>query len=149
MPARMVAGILGLTLGVAGVLPSQAAATSPEADKDATSAITTLIGDAACDTDSQCRTIAMGAKACGGPEYYLAWSTKRTDAAALAQAAQRDLASPRNPNAGPRGYSTCVFVTDPGAWCAPASGQARDAAGTQGQACQLRGGNRGGQGRVD
>ena len=108
--------------------------------------IRALIGDAACDSDAQCRTLAMGAKACGGPEYYLAWSTKRTDAAALRDAVAGDGAvrRPEPPRPGVR--SDCALVTDPGAYCAPSG---TDAAQQQGRACRLRSARQGGSGPVD
>ena len=40
-------------------------------------------GDAACDTASQCHSIAIGNKACGGPERYMAWSSKANDGTRL------------------------------------------------------------------
>jgi len=79
--------------------------------------IRALIGDAACDDDAQCRTIAIGTKACGGPEYYLAWSTKRTDPIALVNAANETVAPPGARRSQLR--SNCMVVTDPGAFCAP------------------------------
>ncbi|MBC8055009.1 MAG: hypothetical protein H7Y61_00350, partial [Rhizobiales bacterium] len=42
-----------------------------------------LIGAAGCESDAQCRSIGIGTKACGGPEFYLAWSIAGTDEAAL------------------------------------------------------------------
>ena len=38
------------------------------------------VGDAACDAPQQCQTLAIGAKACGGPERYLASRTKAATA---------------------------------------------------------------------
>ncbi len=71
-----------------------AAADAPAGAEAPMEKIRALIGDAACDSDAQCRTIAIGAKACGGPEAYLAWSTKRTDATALREAAAGDGTAP-------------------------------------------------------
>jgi hypothetical protein len=79
--------------------------------------IRALIGDAACDDDAQCRTIAVGTKACGGPEYYLAWSTKRTDPIALINAANGTVVPHGARHSQLR--SNCMVVTDPGAFCAP------------------------------
>lgn len=104
-----------------------------------------LIGDAACDDDSQCRTIPVGTKACGGPEYYLAWSTKRTDAAALNAALQEDSAAQRL-HIDRRGMrSDCRVVTDPGAYCAVSGGAVTDT--TTGRSCRLHAMGYGG--RVD
>jgi hypothetical protein len=96
------------------------------------------IGDAACDADAQCHTLAIGAKACGGPEAYLAWSGKVTRGAPLAELAARHRAAREIENARNRLQSNCALVPDPGAVCRPrASGSAR--------ACQA---GLGGQGDV-
>ena len=47
---------------------------------DSAAAIRALIGDAACDSNAQCHAVGIGARACGGPSAYLAWSSLRTDA---------------------------------------------------------------------
>lgn len=93
-----------------------AAGAEPEAARLARE-LRTLIGPAACTADAQCRTLPVGAKACGGPAGYLAWSTAGTDAGQLqalaarqAQAQQRELE-----RSGMR--SNCAVVTDPGAAC--------------------------------
>ena len=35
-----------------------------------------LIGDASCNTSQQCQSLAVGHKPCGGPSYFLPYSTK-------------------------------------------------------------------------
>ena len=55
--------------------------------------VTTLIGDAECDNQSQCHAVGVGAKACGGPAGYLAWSEKKTDPNALRTAGGSTVAS--------------------------------------------------------
>ncbi len=75
------------------------------------------IGAAACDNAGQCRTLAYGHKACGGPERYVAYSTRGTDTAAL-QAMAADLAAQRSRQDTEAGrMSTCSVVLDPGATC--------------------------------
>ena len=145
---RHIAALLGLALAFACVRPAHAADDASEGERKSIESIIALIGDGACDNDSQCKTIAIGAKACGGPEYYLAWSTKRTDGAALRQAAQSELTARRNMNVNPGMRSNCVFVADPGAYCASGCGSAGEAARAQGGSCRLRAVDRGG-GRVD
>jgi len=76
-----------------------------------------LIGPAACSMSAQCRTVAIGAKACGGPSAYLAWSTEGTDAARLADLAARQAAAHRRENEAGRLVSNCAMVNDPGAAC--------------------------------
>ena len=78
------------------------------------------IGDAACDADAQCRTVGVGSKACGGPEGYLAWSSKvngqgtRLLALAAAHSTERER---ENERSGMR--SNCSVTPDPGAVCKP------------------------------
>lgn len=75
------------------------------------------IGDAACDGPQQCRTIAVGAKPCGGPEGYLAWSSKRTNEQRLKSLVEQHAAARKEENERSGILSTCVFETDPGATC--------------------------------
>jgi hypothetical protein len=99
--------------------PHPVAASSPAAAAhDAARArLDTLIGEPACQSDAQCRTVAVGARACGGPVAYRAWSTAVTDGAALQEAGQRerDLALQVEREAGR--MSICLFIADPGAQC--------------------------------
>lgn len=44
-----------------------------------------LVGEAKADTAKQCRLLALGQKACGGPESYLAYSITETDEKLLKQ----------------------------------------------------------------
>ena len=116
-----------------------AACAAQDSSRQDRSSIQALIGDAACQTDAQCRTIGVGAKACGGPQSYLAWSTARTDESALRAMADASAAADRKQAEAKGMMSTCSVVPDPGAFCdvgRPASG----AAGT----CRLRSGKGGG-----
>jgi hypothetical protein len=79
--------------------------------------IDSLVGDAACDSAAQCRTIAVGAKPCGGPERYVAWSTARTDEKQLKDVVAKHAARRHADNQASRMSSTCMMVTDPGASC--------------------------------
>ena len=93
------------------------------------------IGDAACDSNAQCQTIGVGAKACGGPETYLAWSTNASNPARLAElvSRHRDARSVENERSGK--VSDCRVTPDPGAIC---RGRAPDGK----RACQLGQGGR-------
>jgi hypothetical protein len=93
-----------------------------------------LIGTAACTDDAQCRTLPYGAKPCGGPQSYLAWSTLGTDEAALRTAAEKFAAWQREEQRANGTVSDCMLVADPGAYCAPASSTAAGAT----RACALR-----------
>ncbi|MGQ3094167.1 MAG: hypothetical protein ACT6RP_12010 [Roseateles sp.] len=77
----------------------------------------TLIGPASCTADSQCRSLPVGAKACGGPTGYLAWSTKHTDEAALKALVAKQTAAQRHANTRPGLVSDCAVLVDPGARC--------------------------------
>ena len=83
-----------------------------------------LIGDAACRSDAQCDTIGVGAKACGGPAAYLAWSSWRTDGAALRSAAERAAQVQRDTSAASGRMSDCAVTADPGAYCDAQPGSA-------------------------
>ena len=83
--------------------------------------VQTLIGTAACQADTECRTVAIGYKACGGPEGYLAWSATGTDADALARAVADHNAARQAAQAADGRVSNCQFVVDPGALCRAAA----------------------------
>ena len=93
-------------------------------------ALQALVGDAACRDDTQCRTLPVGSLACGGPASYLAWSTLRSDEAAL-KAAAAPLAQ-RRPGSARGEVSICRVLPDPGARCA------RDSADSALGTCRLR-----------
>jgi len=82
-----------------------------------------LIGPAACSSDAQCRSLPVGAKACGGPAGYLAWSTQRTDAARLQALATRQAEAQRRENEAAGLRSNCAMLADPGSACV--AGQCR------------------------
>ena len=98
-----------------------------------------VIGDASCQSDSECRSIAAGQRACGGPDIYLAWSTRRSSVAAIERAAAGFNAASRPALPG-QAASICVFLHDPGAYCqreanavnAPGRCQLRPAGGPPG-----------------
>jgi hypothetical protein len=79
--------------------------------------IKALIGDAACDGPAQCHSIAIGAKSCGGPDAYLAWSSKGTDEAHLLALAMQHANARRLENRRAGMVSNCAWVADPGATC--------------------------------
>jgi hypothetical protein len=79
--------------------------------------IRALIGDAACTDNSQCHTLAIGARPCGGPQAYLPWSSAKTDGAALAVLGERFKKEREAAIAASGEMSTCQFLPDPGASC--------------------------------
>ncbi|HEX7637235.1 MAG TPA: hypothetical protein VF457_02470, partial [Burkholderiaceae bacterium] len=70
-----------------------------------------------CTADSDCRTVATGGKACGGPTAYRAYSTlvTPTDQMEALAARERQL-SLANARASGR-VSPCFMLADPGAHC--------------------------------
>jgi hypothetical protein len=115
--------------------PTTVLAAPVAASADLLRQIQTEIGDAACNSDAQCRTLAIGAKPCGGPESYLAWSTQRGRADRLERLAtdyrqQREAENQREGR-----LSNCLFVIDPGAQC-------------KASRCQLGSGTAGGGGQL-
>jgi hypothetical protein len=81
------------------------------------SRIESEIGGAACTQDSQCRSLGLGHKSCGGPAQWVAWSAKTSDEARL-QALATQLAALQRDQARRSGMvSNCMVVPDPGAVC--------------------------------
>ncbi len=80
----------------------------------------TLIGPATCSADAQCRTVPVGAKACGGPAGYWAWSTQGTDADAVAALARRQADAHKREVEASGMRSNCAMASDPGAACVAA-----------------------------
>ncbi|MBV8603419.1 MAG: hypothetical protein JO224_01920 [Pelomonas sp.] len=82
--------------------------------------IEALVGDANCSADAQCHVVGVGARACGGPARYIAWSSRMTDADQLDAAVQRHAALEREALKGR--VSNCLALPEPVAQCRPASG---------------------------
>lgn len=106
--------------------PGEAVATANSAD--VLTDIRQAIGEAACSTSAQCRTLPVGAKACGGPQEYLAWSTSRGDQKALEALAERSKALRQEEIKRSGEMSICMHIPDPGASCVAGTCQLRTAA---------------------
>jgi hypothetical protein len=109
---RPFSALFAATVALAG-----SACVAAAGDESADTQLQRMVGDAGCSADHQCRSIAWGAKACGGPERYVAWSTLRTDPQALQDLAARHAAARREENVRNGTLSTCSFLADPGAAC--------------------------------
>jgi len=92
---------------------------------DTLARIRALAGVPACSDDSQCHTLALGARACGGPESYLPWSSAHTSQAAIQALGERYKEERRAANAASGAMSTCQFMPDPGAVCRAGTCQLR------------------------
>ena len=86
LPGSLVRALLLVALVAVTACAAADRAAVPQGSAPPSTSVLSLIGDAACASDAECRTIGVGARACGGPQSYRAWSTRRTDAAALAAA---------------------------------------------------------------
>ena len=97
--------------------PAAAPAAEPAAETRLLEQIRAEIGRAACTDDAQCRTLPVGAKACGGPAAWWPWSEASTNGARLLAWAQEldQLQRQRIEASGMR--SDCRYVPDPGAAC--------------------------------
>lgn len=122
----MSTALLSLRLGAASLLllMTAACASAPApADNSAANTgslwqqIQAASANASCDHDSQCHTIGAGAKACGGPERYLPWSSRQGDGAELLRLVDQHAAARRAEDAREAAMSTCSVVSDPGASC--------------------------------
>ena len=75
------------------------------------------VGQAACTSTADCRTLPIGSKACGGPAGWMAWSATASRADTL-QAWALELAQrQRQADMADGRMSTCSVVPDPGARC--------------------------------
>jgi hypothetical protein len=79
--------------------------------------IRALVGAASCTRSTQCQSLAIGAKPCGGPEFYLAWSNRQTALPPLHALAARYRQERMAANAESAVVSDCRMLDDPGARC--------------------------------
>jgi hypothetical protein len=70
-----------------------------------------------CNTDQQCRTVPVGAKSCGGPESYMAYSTAGVSADKAQALAERYRKERVAENQASGLASDCRYLMDPGATC--------------------------------
>lgn len=109
-------GCAACTIGAAR--PKAPADAKPAAATgDTLARIRAMIGPATCSASSQCRTLPVGAKSCGGPQFYLPYSTANTDVAALTALADQYKAERQAADRASGAMSDCRMVTDPGAVC--------------------------------
>lgn len=90
---------------------------------DTLARIRSVIGDASCTHSGQCRTLPIGALACGGPQAYLPYSESRTDEKALRALGEQYKAERLAEIKAGGLASICRHVPDPGAVCSSGSCQ--------------------------
>ncbi|HEY9101000.1 hypothetical protein [Chitinimonas sp.] len=95
-------------------LPSTSAAPASQATL---TELRQAIGAARCQRDEQCKTVPAGAKACGGPAFYLPWSQDDGDAARIRQLAQQQSKERLEEIRAAGEMSDCRLIADPGAQC--------------------------------
>ncbi len=75
------------------------------------------IGPAACTSDSDCRALPIGARACGGPDRFLPYSVRATDEAALARLAADHARLSAELLREQGAVGACVVAETPTAYC--------------------------------
>lgn len=99
--------------------PSAAPSPAPQNAASLMAPVKSLIGEAECDHPDQCHAVGVGAKACGGPNGYLAWSVKNTDQKALLAAVQAQADAEKKENQASGLASDCRVMPAPTATCRP------------------------------
>jgi hypothetical protein len=99
------------------------AATGAATGGDTLARIRALAGGATCTESGQCRTLPVGAMACGGPESYLPYSMSGTDEKALRALGEQYKAERQAANKAGGMMSICRHLPDPGAVCVSGSCQ--------------------------
>jgi hypothetical protein len=101
-----------------GAASSAARQPAPQTGQgDTLARIRALAANATCTEDSQCHSLALGTRPCGGPEGYLAWSSAQTRPADIQALGEQYKAERSAANAASGAMSTCQFLPDPGAQC--------------------------------
>lgn len=111
--------------------PSSPPAPVAAAGSDTLGQIRSLIGSAECSSDNQCQVLPVGARPCGGPSSYLAWSSAKTDTARLQALAERHKAEQQADNMATGRISTCIAIAPPAVACRAGTCQLTDALATQ------------------
>lgn len=85
--------------------------------KETLASIKKIIGSATCANNQSCEAIAIGQKACGGPQDFLAYSTLNTDTTQLNALSRKHQNLNRKLNRLTRGMSDCLFLSAPVVSC--------------------------------
>jgi len=118
IPWRRPGLLAACALGVLQVACAAPPAKTAPADTSALSRqLREQIGDAACTANDQCHTMAIGHKACGGPETYAVWSSMASDGKKLRELADAYTQARKQESEQSGRVSDCSLVNDPGARC--------------------------------
>ena len=107
---------------IAGVVTAQADAPADAASAQALTSTraqleSLLTGAASCSADSECKSVATGGKACGGPTAYRAYSAKGPNANQIPDLAQKERDQSLEQARASHQASPCFMIADPGAHC--------------------------------
>ncbi len=123
LPAAILTGLLTGLLTMSGPLMASGNPSS-NAPSDAGTLLRRIeqtIGTPACQRDSDCRTLGVGQKSCGGPEAWLPWSVRNVTTPerqqALADLARQHAAARTAAHQASGMMSNCSVEMDPGATC--------------------------------
>lgn len=102
--------------------PSSAPPASPASGAESLASVEArldqmLASAARCSSDSECRSVAVGGKACGGPTGYRAYSSRLADPAAVEALARQEHELAMQAEREARRVSNCLMMADPGAHC--------------------------------
>ena len=78
---------------------------------------TTLTNASACTADAECHSVAVGARACGGPTGYRAYSSRTVSTASVEALAQHEREVAAQAARDSHQVSPCLMLADPGARC--------------------------------
>lgn len=76
-----------------------------------------LTNASSCTSDGECKTVSTGAKSCGGPTAYRAYSDKGPGAAQIPDVAQKERDLSMEEAKASHRVSACFMLADPGAHC--------------------------------
>lgn len=85
--------------------------------KVAKAELNTLIASTQCDTSAQCKVVAVGSRACGGPSDFAVYSTKTSNAAAVFAQSKKITSLESSYNAQNDIMSICQHLTTPSTQC--------------------------------
>jgi len=92
-------------------------ATSPELTTVDAQLDTTLANASACSADTECHSVAVGGRACGGPTGYRAYSDKTVTTASVEALAEHERELATQAVRASHQVSPCFMLADPGARC--------------------------------